>query len=305
MRPIGDFIDAALTHHRAGRLDDAERIYQYLVKAGHDHHATAIARIKLAEIEFTRTHGRLRDDPPEPGRALSIFYRISSASRPKERIADKERCLANFLTVFAPGTDELCVIADNCDEATLAMIDAGLARAGRPVPVIRANLGNAKSWRHALELALALPDDRAVYFVEDDFLHRAGARAALVEGLARADYVTLYDHPDKYVTGHPPSNPGGNPIADSGGEIGRVIRTPSSHWKTTNSATMTFAATRAVLAADRAVWEMFTGGVIPYDFQAFVTLTAGRRSLIAPIPGFATHGETAWLAPGVDWNAVP
>lgn len=301
MRPIGEFIDAALAHQRAGRLDDAARLYQYLVKVDRDHHMTAIARIKLAEIEFIRAHGRLRDDPPEPARALSIFYRISSMSRPKERIADKARCLANFLAVFSPGADELCVIADNCDEATLAMIDAALARLDCPVSVIRTCLGNSQSWRHALKLALAQPDDRAVYFMEDDFLHRAGARAALAEGLARADYVTLYDHPDKYMTDHPSSNP----IADSGGEIGRIIRTPSSHWKTTNSATMTFAATRAVLAADRAVWDISTTFDTPLDFQAFVTLAAGRRSLIAPIPAFATHGEAAWLAPGVDWGAVP
>lgn len=305
MRQIGEFIDAALAHRQAGRLDEAARLYEYLIKIDRDHHMTAIARIMLADIAFARAHGRLRDDPPVPERALAIFYRVSSQSRPKERVAGKERCLANFLAVFAPGADELCVIADNCDGATLAMIGRCLDRARRSAPVIRTALGNSMSWRHALDLALALPDERAVYFVEDDFLHREGARAALAEGLARADYVSLYDHPDKYATAHPPNNPGGNPVTDAGGEVARVIRTSRSHWKTTNSATMTFAATRAILAADRDVWDKYTEDATPHDFPAFVTLCAGRRSLIAPIPAFATHGEAKWLAPGVDWTAVP
>lgn len=301
MRPIGELIEAALAHHRAGRLDEAERIYRQILKAGHDHHATHIARIRLATIAFDRAHGRLREDVPDLQRPLAIFYRISSMSRAKDRFADKRRCLANFLAVFTPGPTELTVIADHCDDATMAMIEETQARCGTAAKIERTGLGNAASWRRAMELALTRPDDMAIYFVEDDFLHRPGARQALAEGLSRADYVSLYDHPDKYVTAHP----AGNPIVEAGGEVARVIRTRLSHWKTTNSTTMTFATTRAVLAADRAVWDNYTKGVVPYDFQAFVSLTAGRRSLIVPTPAFATHGETAWLAPGVDWNRVP
>lgn len=144
---------------------------------------------------------------------------------------------------------------------------------------------------------MARPDSSAIYFVEDDFLHRHGARQALVEGLARSDYLSLYDHPDKYA--------GGSAIIDGGGEIARVIRTESGHWKTTTSATMTFATTRDILAADQAIWQEFSGDAVPYDFQSFVSLTAGRRSLIVPIPAFATHAERAWLAPGTDWTAAP
>ena len=42
--------------------------------------------------------------------------------------------------------------------------------------------------------------DTILYFVEDDYLHLPGWLDVLLEGFSipEADYVTLYDHKDKY-----------------------------------------------------------------------------------------------------------
>ena len=44
-------------------------------------------------------------------------------------------------------------------------------------------------------------DQTIVYFLEDDYLHRAGWADILLEAftLDQADYVTLFDHQDKYT----------------------------------------------------------------------------------------------------------
>lgn len=207
MRPIGEVINEALAHHRAGRLDEAAQIYERLAKAALPHPATHIARLRLADIAFAQAHAPLRRDEAVPDRPIVFFYRISSMSCVKTRVGDKQRCLTNFLEVLAPQPGELVIIADNCDEPTLAMVDASLAARAIGADLRKTRLGNAGSWRYAIDAAVALDSGVAVYFVEDDFLHRAGARRALAEGLARADYVSLYDHPDKYGGGGGATNP--------------------------------------------------------------------------------------------------
>jgi glycosyltransferase involved in cell wall biosynthesis len=104
--------------------------------------------------------------------------------------------------------------------------------------IIESNLGNSGSFVSALELAVKLPPDDMVYFVEDDYIHKADAVKVLAEAIPFADYVTVYDHPDKY-----------GPYYD-GGEVSKVFRTKSSHWRFTQSTTMTFAAQVKTLQED-------------------------------------------------------
>ncbi len=233
---------------------------------------------------------------------LTIVYRISDAGNPKEKLTGTGsiRCLENCLSVF--GKDSFILLADHCRTETLNAI----RKLG--IEPIETQLGNALSWRHAAQLAFSksAPDDH-IYFIEDDYLHLPQARTVLLEGLTISDYVSLYDHPDKY-------QPGVNPFVQDGGETGKILLTPSCHWKTTNSTTMTFAVKARTLNEDMPVWLESTSQGYPNDFEAFQKLSGigswenqifgkGRR-LITPIPGFATHTETAWLSPLQNWNQV-
>lgn len=133
-------------------------------------------------------------------------------------------------------------------------------------------------------MAVQEPDDEVVYLVEDDYLHRDGATRIILEGIDRADYVSLYDHPDKYMIPSP------NPLVKEGGEETRVILTASTHWKFTNSTTMTFAARARTLKEDQQVMRQCCQRPdMPLDFQMFMLLGQNGRRLISPIPGKATH----------------
>jgi hypothetical protein len=70
----------------------------------------------------------------------------------------------------------------------------------------------------------------------------------------------------------------------------------------TNSTTMTFAAKVKTLKEDEEILRKYTSGSYPRDFEMFLELRDKSRSLITPIPGYATHGETAWLSPLTDWK---
>ena len=86
----------------------------------------------------------------------------------------------------------------------------------------------AASFTSALDFASTL-DCESFYFVEDDYIHKKNWVNVLKEGLSLgADYVTLYDHPDKYDV-------------SMYNQSSMLLLSPSSHWKITPSTTDTFA----------------------------------------------------------------
>ena len=235
---------------------------------------------------------------------MITYYRISDNSYVKPRFGDKRRCLENFLTVFSPPPGELVIVADRCGEPTVEMIRDVCKSTSVDLPdscLHRTDIGHgAGSWRYTAQLALQKPDNQPIYFLEDDYLHLPGSKALILEGLAIAPYSTLYDHPDKYV----PREQGGNPFVQNGGESTRLLRTASSHWKLTNSTTMTFATTTGVLRNDLNIWDVHTRGSHPNDFAAFIDLYRKGRTLVVSIPGRSTHCDSQWPTPGVDWESV-
>ena len=102
----------------------------------------------------------------------------------------------------------------------------------------------------------------------------------------------LYDHPDKYIASH------------DYGESTRVMKGNVCHWKMTISTTMTFAAKVSTLMEDKDIWIENTGGSYPTDHRAFTQLREKGRTLVSPIPGYSTHGETAWLSPFRNWEMI-
>jgi hypothetical protein len=227
---------------------------------------------------------------------MRVVYRISDSgyNKIKPSYINNENCLKNFVHVF--GNRDLEVIADNCSKETLQMITKYV----HPSRIQNVSIGHgAGTFNLALDYAVTLPDDEIVYFLENDYLHRMGSLEILQEGIELgASFVSLYDHPDKYLD---PSN-GGNPYCDGGAEYTRVHLTKSCHWKITNSTTMTFAATVSTLKRVEPILRKYTSGTHPKDFEMFLELRERGELLITPIPGYATHGETMWLSPLTNWE---
>ena len=144
-------------------------------------------------------------------------------------------------------------------------------------------------------------EDEIIYFLENDYLHKPGSQKILEEGFTLgASFVSLYDHPDKYLS----PDKGGNPFCEGGAEDTRVYLTDNCHWKITNSTTMTFAAKVSTLRANEDILRKHTSTLHPNDFSMFLELREKNELLITSIPGFSSHGETAWLSPLTNWNKV-
>jgi hypothetical protein len=226
---------------------------------------------------------------------MKTIYRISDAgyNKVKPDYINNENCLKNFVHTF--GNQNLEIIADNCSKETLQMI----TKYCHPNKINTVSVGHgAGTFNLALDMALKYDDETIIYFVENDYLHKPGSDKILVEGLQIGyNYVALYDHPDKYING-------ANPFIEDGGEVTRVMLSNSCHWKITNSTTMTFAAQVKTLKEDESILRKYTSGSYPKDFEMFLALREKQHGLITPIPGYATHGETAWLSPLTDWSQI-
>ena len=229
---------------------------------------------------------------------MRIIYRISDAgyNKVKPDYINNEACLANAVKVF--DDCEWSIIADNVSEETNDMIQKHVPRS----TIFYVDKGNgAATFNLALDEALKMPENDTVYFLENDYLHKPNSRAIIEEGFTLgASFVSLYDHPDKYLS----PDKGGNPYCQGGAEDTRVYLTDSCHWKITNSTTMTFAAEVKTLKENEEILRKHTIMSHPNDFEMFLELRKNNKLLITPIPGYATHGETAWLSPLTDWSKI-
>ena len=72
----------------------------------------------------------------------------------------------------------------------------------------------------------------------------------------------------------------------------------------TSSTTMTFASTVRTLKQDEKILRSRTINHHPDDFNMFADLSDLGRSLVSPIPGFSTHGQSDFLSPLVNWEEV-
>ncbi len=255
-------------------------------------------------------------------KSLIVYYRISDKGNPKEKLnyADKFYCMENAIKEF--GKENFWVIADNCNPETIDYLKE------HKIPYEETSLGNCGSFIFMVDKIIGShKSDDCVYLLEDDYVHLDGSRVLINEALEIGDYVTLYDHPDKYIINHD----GGNRFNHKRLKPVTLFVTQGSHWRTVDSTTMTFAVKVSTLKRDYPVWMKYMNGRIPDDFHAFMELTQnelksalilltmgrrreflivfknwllkrGQRTLLSAVPAHSTHAEIKWLSPVVDWK---
>jgi len=229
---------------------------------------------------------------------MKIIYRISDAgyNKVKPDYIGNEQCLKNATEVFKDA--DWLVIADNVSKETDNMIQKYIPK--NNISYVSVGHG-AGTFNLALDEALQYNSNEIIYFIENDYLHKPESKQIIEEGFdLGASFVSLYDHPDKYLDPFE----GGNPYCEGGAEDTRVYLTNSCHWKITNSTTMTFAAKVGTLKRVESTLRKHTSGTHPNDFKMFLELRENNELLITSIPGYSTHGETAWLTPLTNWSKI-
>lgn len=147
--------------------------------------------------------------------------------------------------------------------------------------VVRFRGGSEReSFLFCLEYAKKL--DGIVVFLEDDYLVSKGWEEYIEDGLKFGDYVSLYDHPDKYLMY----------------SITSKIFKGKCHWRTAPSTTNSYACKVKTLIEDFDTHAMYSQGKgVTNDHQKFLHLWHNGRTLVTPMPGFWSHEEEGMQSP--------
>jgi hypothetical protein len=119
-----------------------------------------------------------------------------------------------------------------------------------------------------------------IVLLEDDYAVQPGWTSLITEGMQFADYVTLYDHPDKYQ------------LEMYKGLQSKVYKGETRHWRTTPSTTNSFATRLKTLLEDLEIQKEFSTDVqVTCDHAKFLRLWAIGKTLVSCLPGAWSHEE--------------
>lgn len=224
-------------------------------------------------------------------------YSPQSAHKKRPDWFSHENCCNNFMHTLTLNKElyDISILFDgdisahflkdfNHPKATITQINGGTG---------------AKSYLSMIEFVEKqnYADDDIIYFVEDDYLHVPGWADVLLHvfNTVDVDFVSLYDHPDKYFS----------PMYQN--LQSTLIFDGKTHWRSTPSTCDTYACKFKTFKKYLDVHKMFTHldqTNNPIDHYKFQELWKRGSNLITCIPAYCTHCEPNNLAPGRNWKEI-
>ncbi len=230
---------------------------------------------------------------------IEVFIRhchYSAASAHKTRFANftKQACHLNLLNTLDPHRVNITYFLD-----TFFPTDTThFIKQQKSYPIIEIKAGTeAQSFLMMLDYICSqdLSSDTIIYLLEDDYLHRAGWASVLEEAftIPDIDYVTLYDHKDKYF------------LPEYQNLQSQIFHTKTCHWRTTPSTTNTYAMRFETLKTHLSIHQEYSlNRTITADHEKFTQLWEMGASLVSSIPGWSTHMEPQFASPCFNWESL-
>jgi hypothetical protein len=204
-------------------------------------------------------------------------------------LSDKKLPLNVHLTVMFDGND-----TSYNDDFLSSFMKSHESDSPVKINVIQFQGGSdGKAFHHTIDHVLNenYSDDDWIYLLENDYLHVTNWVSKLADLLnhqKNIDYISLYDHYDKYL------------YSDYDNLQSKVLFCGSHHWRTTPSTCATFLVTAKTLREDAEIIKTAGG-----DHDFFTALAKIKsRKLLSPIPGLSTHCMKDFLSPGIDWEKI-
>ncbi len=132
-----------------------------------------------------------------------------------------------------------------------------------------------------------------IYILENDYLHVTdwvSKVKELFESNIQFDYLTLYDHPDKYS-----SQKQFNPIYKN--LTSKLHVTETTHWRTTPNTCGSNLIRRTIFFSDFIIIKY-----APDRYAGLLRRILKQRVLLGPIPSLSTHCVSNLLVPTIDWG---
>ena len=231
---------------------------------------------------------------------LHIFYRhyniegndvqtLRGTSRPEW--FDFEKCFTNLLRTIRNKNAILHVVFD---ETRGDVSENFIFKYKNYFELFRDKFGDDTSsffgtWKIAKEINTE--DDDLYYFLENDYLHVENwvdEIYDLYNSHSDLDYVSLYDHKDKYFC----------PQYDD--LKSKILVTSNRHWRTAPSTCGSFVVNKKIFLEDFDIQS-----TTPGDHGKFIHLRNTRnRKVITPVPSLSTHCVSPYMAPVINWEEI-
>jgi len=259
--------------------------------------------------------------------AYRIYPKISKTpivfSEDKYKLS--EFCLKSFVESLRGINYKMIVLLDGCPESYYELFVNNIP-SDRLVIHKYTGIGNLPTFEKQIELLLEQEYSEYVYFAEDDYFYLPNQFKSLLDfiKLNNVHFLTPYDHLDYYK--HALHN-----------HKKRVVLGEDRHWMQISTTCLTFLTTKTVLkqtyktlkiyckgSSETAVWMLLTKEAIFNPFlivkrviqnkyvlvfflqmirYGFLKIFWGKKyNLFCPIPSIATHMESKFIAPVVDWG---
>jgi hypothetical protein len=244
---------------------------------------------------------------------IYIYYRHVSSARQLDKSRPQwfsyEDCFSNLIgsilqsdsgvlvdvTVLFDG-DEAVFNSDFISKHVAALRDSGPRLSVRHALISGGSALGA--WHEVAKFANSRNDyseNSLLYFLENDYIHSpqwVKEVSNLFESGIPFDYVSLYDHSDKYPY-HSHFNSTYKNLHS------KIFVTKSCHWRTTPSTCGTFMVRPETFKKDYKVWKARLT-----DRRVFPLLRLlKRRVLVTPMPGLSTHCMSDYMSPCVQWES--
>ena len=262
---------------------------------------------------------------------VSIAYRIypKVSKVPPVFTNDKYNlsslCLKSFKDSLGSLKVKIWVLLDNCPKEYEELFRSHFSSEELEFLYLQ-SVGNKGTFELQMKILLEQDFSQYVYFAEDDYFYLPDQFVSMVKFLSEnpdVDFISPYDHLDYYnLDLHKHDN---------------LIRIANGkHWRTANSTCLTFLTKKNILQETKSVFNSYMDG--NYDASLWISLTKkkvlngkaivqyffkdkflydvvkqawlkcwkqiifGRKfSLWVPIPSAATHMDSNYLSPNVDW----
>jgi hypothetical protein len=262
--------------------------------------------------------------------AYRIYPKISKipAAFPDNKYELSHLCLSSLKESLGSLKVKIWVLLDNCPEEYEKLFKVYFSEA--ELQLVRlSGIGNQATFDMQIKILLEQEYSKCIYFAEDDYFYLPNqfeSMLTLIKDNSDVDFISPYDHLDYYTS-------------DLHQQKEDIKMFGGKHWRTAGSTCMTFLTTKETLAAtqdifrsyvkgnyDASLWMSLTkskvfdfGSIYKYyfedrflfdvvkmawQFSRHQILFGKKYSLWIPIPSAATHMESQYLAPTIDWGQL-
>jgi hypothetical protein len=200
-----------------------------------------------------------------------------------------EKCFTNLLSTIEGKNVELHVVMDG-------KVENNWIKKYKDKYITHEIKGEGVPGFKMLQIIKSLLDDKTndidlIYQLENDYLHTVGWVEKIVDLFStynNLNYVSLYDHNDKYFL---------HMYEDL---VSKIYATDTHHWRTTPSTCGSFVMSKKSFEEDYDILSTMEG-----DHHKFLWLNEHRsRFILTPIPGLSTHCMDGLLSPTIDWKQI-